>query len=137
MHAFVRSVWLWLVCLIESSSEMLFCLELQTINSLVRSRLKPSNDFCVVLADIDECAILPKLCDALTACTNTVGNFTCSPCPGYVPVRFWFHLHPARVCVAIFCRADADSNDAAQDWHVLTVGFGASGYAQLCCCACP
>jgi RHS repeat-associated protein len=34
--------------------------------------------------DIDECAGLTRVCDALTTCSNTAGSFSCGPCPsGY------------------------------------------------------
>jgi RHS repeat-associated protein len=34
--------------------------------------------------DIDECAGLTRVCDALTTCSNTPGSFTCGACPsGY------------------------------------------------------
>ena len=34
--------------------------------------------------DIDECAGIGRVCDALTTCTNTVGSFACGACPsGY------------------------------------------------------
>jgi hypothetical protein len=34
--------------------------------------------------DEDECLRANKVCDPLSSCTNTIGNYTCSPCPiGY------------------------------------------------------
>lgn len=114
--------------------------------SAVFSWLLPAY-FAVCNSDVNECATNNGRCDPLSACTNTLGNRTCSPCPsgysgsGYTTCtgEHWSQqnaLDDSRLMLGRLLASDVNeclTDNGGCDWHVTCQNTPGSRV----CGACP
>ena len=69
-----------------------------------------------VYVDIDECELLPSVCDGNASCTNTIGSYTCTCKEGYtgeggVGACDGMRIHEDYICVYYALIIYADINE--------------------------